>query len=58
MPLSRAIPCIVHAIKIGLHYRLAKIGKKSDLDTALQHGDKIHIPPYSQEIYVLGEPIA
>ena len=28
MPLSRAIPCIVHAIKIGLHYRLAKIGKK------------------------------
>tara|TARA_A100001011_G_scaffold283370_1_gene293648 strand:- start:2306 stop:3028 length:723 start_codon:yes stop_codon:yes gene_type:complete len=28
MPLSRAIPCIIHAIKIGLHYRLAKLGKK------------------------------
>lgn len=28
MPLSRAIPCIIHTIKIGLHYRLAKIGIK------------------------------
>ena len=28
MPLSRAVPCIIHAIKIGLHYRLAKLGKK------------------------------
>ena len=28
MPLSRAIPCIIHALKIGLHYRLAKLGKK------------------------------
>ncbi len=28
MPLSRAIPCIVHALKIGIHYRLAKLGVK------------------------------
>ena len=28
MPLKRAIPCILHAIKIGIHYRLAKFGKK------------------------------
>ena len=28
MPLRRAIPCIIHALKIGLHYRLAKIGLK------------------------------
>ena len=35
MPLSRAIPCIVHAIKIGLHYRLAKIGKKFLITTII-----------------------
>jgi len=28
MPLRRAIPCIIHALKIGLHYRLAKLGLK------------------------------
>ncbi len=28
MPLARAIPCIIHALKIGLHYRLAKLGKR------------------------------
>ena len=28
MPLTRAIPCIIHALKIGLHYRLAKFGLK------------------------------
>ena len=28
MPLSRAIPCIIHAIKIGLLFRIAKIGMK------------------------------
>lgn len=28
MPLKRAIPCIIHALKIGLHYRLAKLGLK------------------------------
>lgn len=28
MPLRRAIPCIIHTLKIGLHYRLAKIGLK------------------------------
>ena len=28
MPLTRAIPCIIHALKIGLHYRLSRLGKK------------------------------
>jgi glycosyltransferase involved in cell wall biosynthesis len=28
MPLKRAIPCILHTLKIGLHYRLAKLGLK------------------------------
>lgn len=28
MPLRRAIPCILHAIKIGFLFRLAKLGKK------------------------------
>ena len=28
MPLRRAIPCILHALKIGIHYRLAKLGLK------------------------------
>ena len=41
--------------RVTADFDLANIGKKEDLDTALQHGDKIHIPPYSQEIYVLGE---
>ena len=41
--------------RVTADFDLANINKKQDLDTALQHGDKIHIPPYSQEIYVLGE---
>ena len=41
--------------RVTADFDLANIGKKEDLDTPLQHGDKIHIPPYSQEIYVLGE---
>jgi protein involved in polysaccharide export with SLBB domain len=41
--------------RVTADFDLAKIGKRADLDTALQNGDRIHIPPYSQEIYVLGE---
>ena len=26
MPLTRAIPCIIHTIKTGIMYRLAKLG--------------------------------
>jgi protein involved in polysaccharide export with SLBB domain len=41
--------------RVTADFDLSKISKKADLDTALQHADKIHIPPFSQEIYVLGE---
>lgn len=41
--------------RVTADFDLSKIDKNDDLDTALQHGDKIYIPPFSQEIYVLGE---
>ena len=41
--------------RVTAEFNLSKLIKKPSLDTTLHHGDKIHIPAFAQEIYVLGE---
>ena len=41
--------------RVTAEFNLSKLLKKPSLDTTLHHGDKIHIPAFAQEIYVLGE---
>ena len=41
--------------RVTAEFDLTRLKINKDLDTKLQDGDHIHIPAYSQEIYVLGE---
>ena len=41
--------------RVTAEFNLSKLTKRPSLDTTLHHGDTIHIPPFAQEIYVLGE---
>lgn len=41
--------------RVTAEFDLTKLKTNKDLDTKLQDGDHIHIPAFSQEIYVLGE---
>lgn len=62
---SSALPLILSEFKnveasgrVAAEFDLSKLRKNPQLDTILSDGDKIHIPAYSQEIYVLGEVVA
>lgn len=44
--------------RIGAEFDISRLRKNPERDTILADGDKIHIPPYTQEIFVLGEVVA
>jgi protein involved in polysaccharide export with SLBB domain len=43
--------------RVTAEFDLTKLKQNNLLDTKLQDGDRVHIPAFSQEIYVLGEVI-
>lgn len=44
--------------RIGAEFDISSLRNNPERDTILANGDKIHIPPYTQEIFVLGEVVA
>tara|TARA_B100001059_G_scaffold236707_1_gene289264 strand:- start:3517 stop:5337 length:1821 start_codon:yes stop_codon:yes gene_type:complete len=44
--------------RIGAEFDISRLRNNPERDTILADGDKIHIPPYTQEIFVLGEVVA
>ena len=61
---SSSLPLILSEFKnvtpvgrVTAEFNLNKLSSNSNLDTKLQNGDRIHIPEFNQEIYVLGEVI-
>ena len=61
---SSSLPLILSEFKnvipvgrVTAEFNLGKLSANADLDTQLQNGDRIHIPEFNQEIYVLGEVI-
>ena len=44
--------------RIGAEFDISSLRNNPERDTILADGDKIHIPSYTQEIFVLGEVVA
>lgn len=61
---SSSLPLILSEFKnvapvgrVTAEFNLSKLSSNPNLDTKLQNADRIHIPEFNQEIYVLGEVI-